>query len=744
MKITITNASDALDLKAAGKQKKPPLLNSREELANFLGVPHKKLTYILYKLNRAALYHIFEIKKSSGRTRTIHAVAEPLKSLQRKTLERLQEYWKPSAYAHGFTVGKSVITNAAFHRRKRLIIKADIKDFFPSINFGRVQGLFMAQPFDFGEEVATTLAQMACIDDEHGRLPQGGALSPYIANMTCRRLDKRLSRLAQEKRCRYTRYADDVTFSTNDVANLDTQLFLKEVARIVSEEHFEINEEKTKLLTPKDRQIVTGVVVNDGLNVNRKYLRNIRAALRNCAVYGIESQVVRNNGFKDDRCSRVRITRSNGEFYHQNTPLSEEEACNKFLMHLLGKIDFVGQVVRSNGQEENRAKYRRVIAYERLLLKFLELVERKSAFRDIERRVLKRINTLPGLQDSLNARQERKRIRVQIHEEHLVRTKTIEQLNVVDSVASLPEMRKFVRDLSKSDPRFFPPTLPSNLNDARARLRSLLIWPAIDKEKTFHLLESLKGSETDLSVLVHPLGPLSDGLTAERGFALLAEHFDSVAYYIPKALRDSFDEYARALEEYANQNGRHKKFDPMKDPLISDATSKLKNATRFGINPAEDRTLAPTIKKAIAHARSLCKNRKDIEIPDPDVESTTGIYTHVGSVEDALERILHSMLKNTLGSKIEITAKSVENDNKFEILVTDDWAGTVPGNPSRKFAHGKLGQVVRRANGLFDYYVEASFEKGGRACIDMLTGEVVDAGAITDKGFAHRLRFEIS
>ena len=121
---------------------------------------------------------------------------ELLKGLQRKLLARLEKDFKPSAYAHGFTKGKSIISNAAYHRRKKCIIKVDIRDFFPSINFGRVQGMLQGAPFHFGAEAAVTLAQITCLDNEGGVLPQGAATSPYIANMICRRLDSRLAGIA--------------------------------------------------------------------------------------------------------------------------------------------------------------------------------------------------------------------------------------------------------------------------------------------------------------------------------------------------------------------------------------------------------------------------------------------------------------------------------------------------------------------------------------------------------------------
>ena len=115
-------------------------VNSRQDLADFLGVSLKRIAYVLYSINRGSYYKKFEINKASGKPRTLHAVTGALKRLQRTALDRFQSVniYAPSGYSHGFTKNKSIITNATLHRRKKLIIKVDLKDFFPSINFGRV------------------------------------------------------------------------------------------------------------------------------------------------------------------------------------------------------------------------------------------------------------------------------------------------------------------------------------------------------------------------------------------------------------------------------------------------------------------------------------------------------------------------------------------------------------------------------------------------------------------------------
>ncbi len=206
------------ELVLAGGQ---PKIASRRDLARYIGIPLRWLAAVLYEGDRSRLYTVREIPKASGGTRTLHAVAGKLKQVQRKALDKLQHDFPPSACAHGFVPGRSIITNAIPHRRKKVVVKLDIVDFFPSIRFARVFGMFQAPPFRFGREAAMTLAQLACVPEDNGPLPQGGVLSPYIANVICRRMDQRLSAIARQHRCSFTRYADDLTFSTNDVSRLN-------------------------------------------------------------------------------------------------------------------------------------------------------------------------------------------------------------------------------------------------------------------------------------------------------------------------------------------------------------------------------------------------------------------------------------------------------------------------------------------------------------------------------------------
>ena len=185
----------------------------------------------------------------------------------------------------GFVPEKSVVDNAEQHIGQTYVFNSDLKDFFPSISQARVWGALKTKPFNFPEKVAAAIAGMCCIqetvlDDEgHAKtryvLPQGSPCSPVLTNIVCHNLDWKLSGLARRFHVRYSRYADDITFSGNHNVFQEESEFMTEFRRIVKEQNFVINEKKTRLQKRGSRQEVTGLVVSDRVNVTREYVRDI-------------------------------------------------------------------------------------------------------------------------------------------------------------------------------------------------------------------------------------------------------------------------------------------------------------------------------------------------------------------------------------------------------------------------------------------------------------------------------------
>lgn len=269
---------------------------AREEIAKFIGIETKELSFILYKQKVDSLYNTFEIPKKSGGFRIINAPVEKLKKIQIKLRDSLyiihNEYMETNniteLVSHGFQRNKSIITNAYIHKKKRYILNIDIANFFPSLNFGRVQGYFYKNKvFNFSKEAATIIAQLTCYE---GKLPQGAPTSPFISNLIFNIVDMHIIKLANRYKLDYTRYADDMTFSTNNKRFIkDYKEFVKKITKILKKNGFAINEKKTRLEYFSLRQEVTGITVNDKLNASRNFIDQTRA---------MANQLYKSNSFK--------------------------------------------------------------------------------------------------------------------------------------------------------------------------------------------------------------------------------------------------------------------------------------------------------------------------------------------------------------------------------------------------------------------------------------------------------------
>lgn len=196
--------SDAMTLLRSG--------NSAKQVAAALEVPERQLLYILYDRHLSRFYIPFSIPKKRGGERHILAPTGTIAILQQKLLSILAPHYTPPSWVHGFVSGKSICTNAKQHLKRRYVVNLDIKDFYDSINFGRVRGALQTAPFRLTPNVATVIAQIATYKN---RLPQGSCTSPLLANVVAWALDRKLVHLAKLHKMTYSRYADDITFSTS-------------------------------------------------------------------------------------------------------------------------------------------------------------------------------------------------------------------------------------------------------------------------------------------------------------------------------------------------------------------------------------------------------------------------------------------------------------------------------------------------------------------------------------------------
>lgn len=342
-------------------------LKTPRDIAGLLDVSYDRLVYHLYKVPENLKYQEFSVPKKSGDPRIISAPATALKILQRKLSQVLYSVYEPKAAVHGFVPSRSILTNAKQHRNKRFVLNIDLKDFFNSIHFGRVRGIFMAPPYKLPEEVATVLAKICCYS---GKLPQGAPTSPIVSNMVCPRMDSQLRLLAKEFRCTYTRYCDDITFSTNlpnfpkEIAYTNTEedklkiLVGERLISVIQNNGFEINENKVRLQHKTEHQEVTGLTVNQFPNVKRDYVRKISSMLHAWDKFGLDSVEQK---YREKRAKELGI------------PVESVEKVPHFQQMLRGKINFLG-MVRGKDNEIYRkylSWYRSLSNREDLLLRDL-------------------------------------------------------------------------------------------------------------------------------------------------------------------------------------------------------------------------------------------------------------------------------------------------------------------------------------------------------------------------------------
>lgn len=272
-------------------------IETAEDAAAFLGQPMGKFMYMLYRAPEEERYTAFEIPKRTGGMRQIHSPNGAIREAQTALAPHLLALYNAHPGVHGFLKERSILTNAKQHTSQRLVFNVDLADFFPSINFGRVRGLFMSPPFNLGAAAATVLAQLCT---HRNGLPQGAPTSPHLSNFIAADLDRRLSRLARENGARYTRYADDITFSCNH-ATMPPQLaaFAQEgetqtvqvgeaLQRAINSAGFSVNVAKVRLQKRHQRQSVTGLNVNEKANVSRLRVRRLRAMLHAWEKFGID------------------------------------------------------------------------------------------------------------------------------------------------------------------------------------------------------------------------------------------------------------------------------------------------------------------------------------------------------------------------------------------------------------------------------------------------------------------------
>ena len=297
-----------------------PAIASESAFAEWLGITVSELEWFadLKRLSarstQAKLRHYSYriLAKTFSSVRLIESPKPRLKQIQRKILTEILQAIPIHPAAHGFVKGRSIKTFAAPHVGKRVVLRMDLRDFFPSLQIGRVQALFRtagypervadllgglctnATPPDVWKAAPQTTDPLSIIDARHRHafmhLPQGAPTSPALANLCAWRADCRLDGLARASGAVYTRYADDLAFSGDEVFERCVERFAAQAAAILLEECLQVHHRKTRIMRQGVRQYLAGVVTNERINIVRADFDRLKATLTNCAKHGQASQ----------------------------------------------------------------------------------------------------------------------------------------------------------------------------------------------------------------------------------------------------------------------------------------------------------------------------------------------------------------------------------------------------------------------------------------------------------------------
>lgn len=295
-----------------------PVIYDQHHLCLLIGIDVE----YLHRMSNApqCFYRTFYIKKANGKLRRIDEPLPDLKKVQRWILTNILYKVPSSIYAKAYIPGSSLKGNVRFHKNQPAVLAIDIKDYFPSITVGRVLNIFIGLGYTLS--VSVFLAHLCCLN---GALPQGAPTSAYLSNLVMKNFDTIVGEYAKENSIRYTRYADDLTFS----GNLNILDILLLVDRELSYLGLKRNPKKFKVMRMKERQIVTGIVVNNVPQLPREYRMKIRQEVHYIQLYGLSSHL-----------AHTKQTKAN------------------YLNHLLGQIHYCLFV---NPKDEKMKEYLKIV-----------------------------------------------------------------------------------------------------------------------------------------------------------------------------------------------------------------------------------------------------------------------------------------------------------------------------------------------------------------------------------------------
>lgn len=352
------------------------IFGQTEEKSQFYTL--KQLHFHAHSIDNEKLYITFKIpKKKRGEFRTIDAPNPTLKGIQQCLNYILQQIYIPNKSAVGFVPNRSIVDGAKVHTSQKFVYNIDLKDFFPSISSGRLYKRLQSKPFCLNPQIASLVSDLCCYKNAENKLvlPQGAPTSPTITNFICERLDRKLCKLARAYGLKYTRYADDITFSGMKNIFSENGKFCKSLRNIIeNEEHFTINKDKSRLCHIGMRQEVTGLTVNEKVNVSRKYVKQLRTMIHNWETKGYEE--------------------AQSKFVELYKPTKQLNGIPRIENVIGGKLDFLKMVKGENDHTYKNLKER----FNRILKNYNLTIEEDNS--NVEEFVLTEFQNIASLIDN--------------------------------------------------------------------------------------------------------------------------------------------------------------------------------------------------------------------------------------------------------------------------------------------------------------------------------------------------------
>lgn len=291
-----------------------------------------KINKILYNIsnNIDANYEEIIIHKKSGGLRFLYAPSKELKSIQKRILKNVLEEKKLSRYSYAYRKKVSVLDNAKPHVKKDVIVKLDINDFFDNITFSMVYDSCFNETL-YPKKMGMLFTNLCVYNN---RLPQGAPTSGFISNIVLRNFDEKVGSYCEKRKISYTRYSDDLTFS----GNFNVKDLIKYVNKLLYEYNFRLNKKKIKVVSKKTRQQVTGIVVNDKVNIRRNYKRKIRQEMYYIKKYSLKSHL-KNIAYKCDEKTYLLNLLGRINYVYNITKDTEFYNYKKDLTKLVKKLD---------------------------------------------------------------------------------------------------------------------------------------------------------------------------------------------------------------------------------------------------------------------------------------------------------------------------------------------------------------------------------------------------------------------